>query len=101
MKSRCINHDSTRTTYIQLDTKIFIACWKCMTECKNHVIGRINLPWHKHSRFVNSSEYAGCLKCVNACDPGALTKISIKKPDNNSSNEKLKMVFIIVGSIDS
>ncbi len=95
MKSRSINHDSTRTTYIQLDTKKCIACWKCLAECKNHVIGRINLPWHKHSRFVNSSDCTGCFKCVNVCEPGALTKISIKKPDNNSSREKLKLVFIV------
>lgn len=95
MKSRSINHDSTRTTYIQLDTKKCIACWECLAECKNHVIGRINLPWHKHSRFVNTSECAGCLKCVNVCDPGALTKISIKKPDNKSSNEKLNLDFFV------
>jgi ferredoxin len=95
MKPRSVNHDSTRTTYIQLDTKKCIACWKCQEECKYHVIGRINLPWHKHTRFVNSSNCIGCLKCVNVCEPGALTKISIKKSDNNSSREKLKLAFIV------
>lgn len=93
MKSR--SNNPTRTTYIQLDSKKCIACWECLPECKNHVIGRINLPWHKHSRFVNSSDCTGCLKCINVCEPGALTKISNKEPGNNSSKEKLKMAFIV------
>jgi ferredoxin len=93
MKSRSPNHNSTRTLYVQLDTKKCTACWECLAECKNQVIGRINLPWHKHSRFVNSSECIGCLKCINVCEPGALTKISDKKPDNNSSMEKIKLAF--------
>lgn len=95
MKSRSNNNDSTRTTYIQIDTRKCIACWQCLAECKNHVIGRINLPWHKHSRFVKSSECTGCLKCIKVCEPGALTKISNKKQDNNSSMGKMKVAFII------
>jgi ferredoxin len=95
MKSRSKNHDSTRTAYIQLDTKKCIACWECLAVCKNHVIGRINLPWHKHSRFLNSSDCTGCLKCVNICEPGALTKISNIKPDSNSSSKTIKQAFIV------
>jgi 2-oxoglutarate ferredoxin oxidoreductase subunit delta len=95
MKSRSNNHDSTRTTYIQLDTKKCIACWECLSECKNNVIGRINLPWHKHSKFVNSNDCTGCLKCVNICEPGALTKISNTKPDNYSSKKTIKQAFIV------
>jgi ferredoxin len=95
MKSRSVSHDSNQTPYIQLDTKKCIACWKCLAECRNLVIGRINLPWHKHSRFVNISGCTGCLKCVNVCDPAALTKISNNKPDNNSSMEKIKLVYIV------
>jgi len=95
MRSRSNNNDSTRTTYIQLDTKKCIACWKCFAECKNNVIGRINLPWHKHSKFVNSNDCTGCLKCVNICEPGALTKISNTKPDNYSSKKTIKQAFIV------
>jgi ferredoxin len=95
MKLRSNNNDSTRTTYIQLDTKKCIACWECLAECKNNVIGRINLPWHKHSRFVNSSDCTGCLKCINICEPGALTKISNTKSDNNSSKKTIKQAFIV------
>jgi hypothetical protein len=53
------------------------------------------MPWHKHSRFVNSSECSGCLKCINVCEPGALTKILNKIPDNNSSMKKIKLAFIV------
>jgi len=95
MKSRSNNNDSTHTIYIQLDTKKCIACWECLAECKNDVIGRINLPWHKHSKFVHSNDCTGCLKCINVCEPGALTKISNKKPDNNSSRKAIKQAFII------
>jgi ferredoxin len=95
MKSRSISRESTRTTYIQLDTGKCIACWKCLAECRNHVIGRINLPWHKHSRFINSSECTGCLKCVNVCEHGALTKIFTTDTDRNASGIKLKRSFVI------
>ena len=82
MKSRS-NNNSTRTTFIQLDTKKCKACWEWLTECKNNVIGRINLPWHKHSKFVNSKDCTGCLKCINVCESGALTRASVKKLYNN------------------
>jgi ferredoxin len=95
MKSRSNNNDSTRTTYIQLDTKKCIACWECLSECKNNVIGRINLPWHKHSKFVNGNDCTGCLKCVKICKSDALTKISNIKPDDYSSRKAIKQVFIV------
>jgi uncharacterized Fe-S center protein len=85
MKSRSNKNNSTRTTFIQLDTKKCIACWECLTECKNNVIGRINLPWHKHSKFVYSKDCTGCLKCMNICKSGAFMRVTAKKPDNNSN----------------
>lgn len=97
MKSRSNNNDSKRTTFIQLDTKKCIACWECILECKNNVIGRINLPWHKHAKFVNSNNCIGCLKCINVCEPGALTKISSKKPENNSMKATRLALFVTIG----
>jgi ferredoxin len=95
MKTRSVNNDSTRTKFIQLDTGKCSACWNCQSVCKNDVIGRINLPWHKHARFVQSSNCTGCLKCVNVCEPGALMKISDKKSDNSSSVERLTLSFFV------
>jgi polyferredoxin len=59
------------------------------------VIGRINLPWHKHSLFVKSYECKGCLKCINVCEPGALIKNTNNKQVKNSSFEKTKLTFIV------
>jgi 2-oxoglutarate ferredoxin oxidoreductase subunit delta len=94
MKTRSKN-DSFRTAYIQLNTKKCIACWECLKECKNNVIGRIDLPWHKHSRFVNSYECTGCFKCLNVCEPGALTKNVNNMIVPNSLHEKMKLTFIV------
>jgi 2-oxoglutarate ferredoxin oxidoreductase subunit delta len=42
-----------------------------MEECPKNVIGRINLPWHKHARIVNGSNCTGCMNCVKICQYGA------------------------------
>jgi len=77
MKPGSRKHEHTRTAYILLDTGKCKACWKCLEKCSNNVIGRINLPWHKHARISNDSICTGCLKCVNACAFNALSVISI------------------------
>jgi len=97
MRSRSNNNDSTRTSFIQLDTKKCIACWECLTECKNNVIGRINLPWHKHSKFINGKDCTGCLKCINVCEPGALTKISSKRLENKSKKTTRLALIVNIG----
>jgi Pyruvate/2-oxoacid:ferredoxin oxidoreductase delta subunit len=66
-----------RTAYILLDTKKCTACWKCLEKCTNNVIGKINLPWHKHARIVKADSCTGCLKCVNVCKPLAFSKVTI------------------------
>jgi len=43
-----------------------------METCRNNVIGRINLPWHKHAVIVQRERCTGCLKCVNACSVQAI-----------------------------
>jgi 2-oxoglutarate ferredoxin oxidoreductase subunit delta len=95
MKTPSVNNDSTHTKFIQLDTGKCSACWNCQSLCKNDVIGRINLPWHKHARFVKSADCTGCLKCVKACDYGALTKISDINSDYDSPGKKLKMGLLV------
>ena len=76
MKPRLSNRDHSKTAYIRLDTRKCKACWKCQEKCSNNVIGRVNLPFHKHAHIVNSSNCTGCLKCVNACESNALTTVS-------------------------
>lgn len=60
--------------FITLDTQKCEACWKCLKACTHNVIGRINLPWHKHIRFVNGGECTGCVKCMKVCKAGAISK---------------------------
>lgn len=65
-----------RTRFIRLDAKQCSACWKCLERCSAKVIGRVNLPWHKHARLRNVEACTGCLKCVRICESGALVKNS-------------------------
>ena len=76
MKPEKVNREQAHTGYIQLDTKKCKACWKCKEICSNQVLGRINLPWHKHIRILNASNCTGCLKCVKVCEFMALSKVS-------------------------
>jgi uncharacterized Fe-S center protein len=64
-----------QSEFILLDTAKCIACWKCQEVCLNNVIGRINLPFHKHARINNGSNCTGCLKCVKICEANALCKV--------------------------
>ncbi|PKP05285.1 MAG: FeS-binding protein [Bacteroidetes bacterium HGW-Bacteroidetes-6] len=74
MRQGFFKREHTNTAFVMLDTKKCEACWKCLDVCTNKVIGRINLPWHKHIRFVNGSACIGCMKCVKICMTGAISK---------------------------
>ncbi|HBX52606.1 MAG: hypothetical protein A2W98_14540 [Bacteroidetes bacterium GWF2_33_38] len=76
MRQGFFKREPTNTAFVLLDTKKCEACWKCLDVCTNNVIGRINLPWHKHIRFVNGSSCIGCMKCVKICKTGAISKLS-------------------------
>jgi Fe-S-cluster-containing hydrogenase component 2 len=39
------------TDYICLEPGKCQACWECIEACPNGVIGRVNLPYHKHARL--------------------------------------------------
>lgn len=77
MKPRSARREYASTAYVQLNTRKCKACWKCLEICSNNVIGRVNLPWHKHARIVHSNNCTGCLKCVNVCESNAFSKVSI------------------------
>jgi|WetSurMetagenome_2_1015567.scaffolds.fasta_scaffold450151_1 ferredoxin len=95
MKPLSANQGHIRTTFVRLDTSKCVACWNCLEECKNHIIGRINLPWHKHARFVNDKSCTGCVKCISVCEHGALSKISVNNPGNSTKDKKLVFSIII------
>ena len=60
---------------IRIDTKKCKACWKCIDICPDNVIGRINMPWHKHAKIINKDKCTGCLKCVKICDSDAVVNL--------------------------
>lgn len=64
-----------RTEYICFDSGKCKACWKCIEVCPKNVFGKINILIHKHIRIVRSKNCIGCLKCVNACNHGAIDQV--------------------------
>ncbi len=66
------NHRHNGTKYIVLVTRLCQACWACVEVCPNGVLGKINLPFHKHAHIDNASACKGCRKCVNVCTNHAI-----------------------------
>jgi NAD-dependent dihydropyrimidine dehydrogenase PreA subunit len=78
MNPRHNNRRHTGTPFITLDTRKCKACWECIINCPNQVIGKIDLPWHKHAKIINPVSCTGCLKCVKVCKQGALQKSEVR-----------------------
>ena len=64
-----------KTAHIQLDPHRCQACWECVNACPKQVLGKVDLPLHKHSKVVNPDECIGCKKCVKTCQQGAIEAI--------------------------
>ena len=60
------------TEFIYLNGRLCEACWKCIETCPNGVIGKINMPFHKHVRIGNPDRCKGCQECVNVCQQHAI-----------------------------
>ena len=65
---------SKQTSFTRFDSGQCVECWKCIEACANKVIGKVNLPWHKHVRIVSPIECVGCMKCVKVCNVNAMRK---------------------------
>ena len=65
-----------QTAHIQLDPHKCKACWECIEACPKQVLGKIDLPFHKHAKIVNPDVCIGCKKCVKACLHGAISAVS-------------------------
>jgi ferredoxin len=95
MKTRVNDRGRATTKYIQLNTRKCKACWKCVEICDKNVIGRINLPWHKHAVIVRSNNCAGCLKCMKACEHNAISKIQTTELNDNSRKGRPASRFLV------
>jgi NAD-dependent dihydropyrimidine dehydrogenase PreA subunit len=75
------------TKYITLNTRKCKACWECVESCPNNVIGRINLPFHKHARISEPENCKGCLRCVEVCLQQAII------PDKSISHQNQEITM--------
>jgi 2-oxoglutarate ferredoxin oxidoreductase subunit delta len=62
----------TETRYICLDTSRCKACWDCLQICPQHVLGKVDLPFHHHARIDRAEKCKGCLRCIKACSNQAI-----------------------------
>ncbi|MDP4209709.1 MAG: 4Fe-4S binding protein [Bacteroidota bacterium] len=74
MNLNFLKHENRTSKYVLFDPGKCRACWICIGNCPHKVIGRVNLPWHKHALIVNGNKCTGCLKCVKVCPYGAFSK---------------------------
>jgi len=74
MKPVFFSRRHARTLSVQLNTSKCKACWKCIEACPSQVIGKIDLPWHKHALLINPNFCCGCLNCIKNCLYGAYSK---------------------------
>lgn len=65
-------HRHTRTDYIMLNTSACRACWACIAACPRDVLGKAQLPGHRHAHVDHADRCAGCRRCVAACPHGAI-----------------------------
>ncbi len=91
-RKRSLQH----TEFITLDSSRCAACWKCMEACSSMVLGRVNLPFHKHALVENPGMCNGCLACADTCGLGAIQPAGVMKKssqgihEGSSSNEPSK-----------
>ncbi|MBR5644733.1 MAG: ferredoxin family protein [Salinivirgaceae bacterium] len=62
-----------QTAHITIDLHCCQACWKCVNACPKQVLGKIDLPFHKHVKIVNAEKCIGCNKCVKMCEFGVIS----------------------------
>jgi len=82
-----LNRENKRTPFVVLNTKNCKGCWKCIENCSNSVINKIDLPWHKHALIVNPDACNGCLYCIKICSSGAY-KLAHEKAQHNFIGDK-------------
>ena len=94
-----MNH--TKTSYIKL-TSGCRACWECVKACPNHVIGEVDLPFHKHTHIDKANDCTGCLKCVKTCPGNArILQLLYSKlsPISMTKTPKICYVYICISNL--
>jgi ferredoxin len=63
----------TPSPYVSLDRSLCSACFECVAVCPKGVIGKIDVPLHRHAVMQAGDLCAGCGRCVEVCTAGALS----------------------------
>ena len=95
MSPRIFRSSNTQTPYVQLDTRKCKACWKCLETCPQQVIGKVDLPWHKHALINTPDNCNGCLKCIKICGYNSITKIDRTEPETVKHQKEYISKFAI------
>ena len=95
MQKKFFSRENSRTAYVQLDTGKCIACWKCLEVCQKQVIGKVDLPWHKHALIINPVKCSGCLNCIKICQYNAFSKIDRAKLETEKKRKRIFINFVI------
>jgi|WetSurMetagenome_2_1015567.scaffolds.fasta_scaffold96254_2 NAD-dependent dihydropyrimidine dehydrogenase PreA subunit len=89
------NREHKRTAFIQLDPQKCKACWNCIKNCSNQVIGKVDLLWHKHTLILAPDACTGCLKCIEVCNNEAYKKVNIAKQKSEKLRRRTFNNFLI------
>lgn len=91
MRPHFFSKNHTRTPFVELNTEKCKACWKCIEACPSGVMGKVDLPWHKHILFENPASCSGCFECINECDSGAVKKVIGQIHKNKTETRNLSL----------
>lgn len=95
MKLKIFSRKQTYTQYIRLDTRKCKACWECISGCPNGVLGKIDLPWHKHALVLQPAACSGCFNCMNVCPENAYSSNeNITRKEGQKRNSALNNFLV-------
>lgn len=84
------------TKYIAINPHLCTACWDCVDQCPNSVIGKVHFFRHQHAHIDKAEVCIGCKKCVKACSKQAISEIphstdSLSKPYHRNIHRHRKV----------
>ena len=64
-----------RTKHVVADTRRCKACWECIDACKQGVLGKVDIWFHRHVVVRHAEKCRGCRRCVATCPNGVFEPI--------------------------
>lgn len=95
MRPRFFNRHHAYSPFVKLDTHRCKACWKCLEVCPHQVIGKVDLPWHKHALIINADRCSGCLTCLKICSCGSYSRVDKTRLDMEKRRKRIVNRFLV------